>query len=47
MKKRRNYKYDFDSKNTVINMNDMKKVTYSAKETDNDISQQSFVGKFL
>ena len=25
-KKRRNYKYDFDSKNTVINMNDMKKL---------------------
>ena len=31
----------------IYNMNDMKKVTYSAKETDNDISQQSFVGKFL
>ena len=35
-----------DSKN-FYTKEDMKKVKYSSNETENDISQQSFVGKFL
>ena len=35
-----------DSKN-FYTKEDMKKVKYSSNETENDITQQSFVGKFL
>ena len=31
----------------IHNKNDMNKVKYSKKETENNVSQQSFVGKFL
>ena len=31
----------------IYNKDDMNKIAYSSKETENNISQQSFVGKFL
>ena len=40
-------KYGILTNKKIYNIDDMKKVKYSTKETKNDISQQSFVGKFL
>ena len=40
-------KYGVLSKKKFYNKDDMKKVLYSKKETINNVSQQSFMGKFL
>jgi len=52
LKKNNILKLTFDKYGILINkkiytMNNMNKVKYSNKETKNDVSQQSFVGKFL
>ena len=40
-------KYGVLSSKKTYNKEDMEKITYSVKETENNISQPSFVGKFL
>ena len=40
-------KYGILQSKNIYNKDDMKTVKYSDKETENNISQQSFVGKFL
>ena len=40
-------KYGILQSKKIYNKDDMKTVKYSDKETENNISQQSFVGKFL
>ena len=40
-------KYGVLTDKKIYNKNDMNKVAYSNKETDNNVSQQSFVTKFL
>ena len=40
-------KYGILMSKKIYNIDDMTKIAYSDKKTENDISQQSFVGKFL
>ena len=40
-------KYGVLTDKKIYNKDDMNKVAYSNKETDNNVSQQSFVTKFL
>jgi outer membrane protein assembly factor BamE (lipoprotein component of BamABCDE complex) len=40
-------KYGVLTNKTLYDKNDMKKVSFSKRETENEISQQSFVSKFL
>jgi len=40
-------KYGVLTGKKIYNKDDMKKIKYSKSETKNDISKQSFVGKFL
>ena len=40
-------KYGILNNKKIYNKNNMNKVKYSNKETENNVSQQSFVGKFL
>ena len=40
-------KYGVLKNKKIINKSDMNKVIYSKNETENEISQKSFVGKFL
>ena len=40
-------KYGVLKKKKIYNKNDMKKIKYSKKITENNVTQPSFVGKFL